>query len=92
MIGTITLTNMNLDIVTLKTIYLANIIGSDIGSLLLPIGTLASLIWMHILRQNKIKVQWMEYISVTIIVIPLTVIFTLFILYYWIQTMFVGKI
>ncbi|MGQ0415122.1 arsenic transporter, partial [Bacillus sp. HC-TM] len=55
MIGTITLTEMGLDPVTLKTIYLANIIGSDIGSLLLPIGTLASLIWMYILKQNKIK-------------------------------------
>ena len=33
MIGTITLTEMGLDPVTLKTIYLANIIGSDIGSL-----------------------------------------------------------
>ncbi len=92
MIGTITLTNMDLDLVTLKTIYLANIIGSDIGALLLPIGTLASLIWMHILKENKIKIQWKEYISVTIIVIPLTVIFTLFVLFYWIQTMFVGRI
>ncbi len=47
MIGTITLTEMGLDPITLKTIYLANIIGSDMGSLLLPIGTLASLIWMR---------------------------------------------
>ena len=57
MIGTITLTEMGLDPITLKTIYLANIIGSDMGSLLLPIGTLASLIWMSILRKNKIKSQ-----------------------------------
>lgn len=53
MIGTITLTEMGLDPVTLKTIYLANIIGSDIGSLLLPIGTLASLIWMYILETKQ---------------------------------------
>lgn len=69
MIGTITLTEMGLDPVTLKTIYLANIIGSDIGSLLLPIGTLASLIWMYILKQNKIKVKWKDYLSVSLIVI-----------------------
>ena len=53
MIGTITLTEMGLDPITLKTIYLANIIGSDMGSLLLPIGTLASLIWMHILEEIR---------------------------------------
>ncbi|MGG2094532.1 arsenic transporter [Bacillus sp. S13(2024)] len=88
MIGTITLTEMGLDPVTLKTIYLANIIGSDMGSLLLPIGTLASLIWMYILKQNKIKVKWKDYLSVSLIVIPLTTILTLFLLYYWVQLVF----
>ena len=61
MVGTITLTEMGLDPITLKTIYLANIIGSDMGSLLLPIGTLASLIWLHILRANKIKVKYSKH-------------------------------
>ncbi|MFD3449315.1 arsenic transporter [Microbacteriaceae bacterium 4G12] len=88
MIGTITLTEMGLDPITLKTIYLANIIGSDMGSLLLPIGTLASLIWMHILKQNKIKVKWKDYLSVSLIVIPLTTIVTLFLLFYWVQMVF----
>ncbi|PEL10512.1 arsenic transporter [Bacillus sp. AFS017336] len=88
MIGTISLTEMGLNPVTLKAIYLANIIGSDIGSLLLPIGTLASLIWMHILKENKIKVKWKDYLSVTIIVIPLTTIITLILLFYWIQLFF----
>ncbi|OAS82886.1 MULTISPECIES: arsenic transporter [Metabacillus] len=88
MIGTITLTEMGLDPITLKTIYLANIIGSDMGSLLLPIGTLASLIWMHILRENKIKVKWKDYLQVSILVIPLTTVVTLFLLYYWVQMVF----
>jgi arsenical pump membrane protein len=88
MIGTITLTEMGLDPITLKTIYLANIIGSDMGSLLLPIGTLASLIWMYILKQNKIKVKWKDYLSVSLIVIPLTTIVTLFLLFYWVQVVF----
>ena len=88
MIGTITLTKMGLDPITLKTIYLANIIGSDMGSLLLPIGTLASLIWMHILRKNNIKITWKDYLSVTLIVIPFTVIVTLSFLYFWVQLVF----
>ena len=89
MIGTITLTEMGLDPVTLKTIYLANIIGSDMGALLLPIGTLASLIWMHILRKHNIKVTWKDYLSVSLIVIPLTTIVTLFLLFFWVQLIFV---
>lgn len=58
MIGTLALTEMGLDSLTVKTVYLANIIGSDIGSLILPIGTLATLIWMHLLKKNKIKITW----------------------------------
>lgn len=88
MVGTITLTEMGLDPITLKTIYLANIIGSDMGSLLLPIGTLASLIWMHILRKNKVKVTWKDYLSVTIIVIPISTIVTLTLLFFWVQLVF----
>lgn len=88
MISTLALTEMNLDPLAAKTIYLANIIGSDIGSLLLPIGTLATLIWMHILKQNKVKISWKKYIKVTIITIPPTLFFTLICLYYWIKLVF----
>ncbi|MGG3737922.1 arsenic transporter [Aeribacillus pallidus] len=89
MIGTFTLTELGLDPVTIQTIYLATIIGSDMGSLLLPIGTLASLIWMHILRQHKIKVTWGDYLSVSLIVIPISTMVTLCLLYYWVHLVFV---
>jgi arsenical pump membrane protein len=89
MIGTIALTEMGLDPIMLKTIYLANIIGSDIGSLLLPIGTLAILIWMHILKKGNTPISWLQYIKVTIIVIPPTLIFTLVCLYLWIRLVFI---
>jgi arsenical pump membrane protein len=88
MIGTMTLTEMNINPIILKSAYLANIIGSDIGSLLLPIGTLATLLWMHILSKNHYKIKWSTYIKTTVIVIPPTVIFTLFALYYWISIFF----
>jgi arsenical pump membrane protein len=89
MVATITLTEMGLDPLTLKTVYLANIIGSDIGSLLLPIGTLATLIWMHILKENNIQISWMDYLRVTIIVIPPALIFTLVSLYLWLLLVYV---
>jgi arsenical pump membrane protein len=85
MIGTLTLTQMQLDPISLKIAYLANVIGSDVGSLLLPIGTLASLIWFHILRTYKVKIGWREYVRVTILVIPPTLVFTLIALYFWVE-------
>ncbi|MFX3622685.1 MAG: arsenic transporter [Ectobacillus sp.] len=89
MIGTIALTEMGLDPTTVKTIYLANIIGSDMGSLLLPIGTLASLMWMHIVKKGRVRIGWKQYVKVTFIVIPPTVVFTLICLYLWIKLIFV---
>jgi arsenical pump membrane protein len=90
MISTLALTDMGLDPLIMKTVYLANIIGSDIGSLILPIGTLATLIWMHILRKNKIHISWLDYMKVTILVIPPTLIFTLISLYLWLLLVFVN--
>jgi arsenical pump membrane protein len=88
MVGTLTLTSMHLDPLTLKIAYLASVVGSDVGSLFIPIGTLASLIWMHILKQNKERISWKDYFRVTLIAVPPTVIFTLIILYYWVATIF----
>ncbi|WP_155925801.1 arsenic transporter [Bacillus sp. UNC438CL73TsuS30] len=90
MVATLTLTEMGLDPLLLKTVYLSNIIGSDIGSLILPIGTLATLIWMHILKKNHIPIAWKDYMKVTLIVIPLTMIFTLISLYLWLLLVFVN--
>ncbi|PYI51887.1 arsenic transporter [Paenibacillus flagellatus] len=88
MIGTMTLTSMQLDPLVLKIAYLASVIGSDVGSLLLPIGTLASLIWMHILRQHNVKIRWHDYVKVTLIVIPPTVLATLVLLAYWVEWLY----
>ncbi|WP_283778461.1 ArsB/NhaD family transporter, partial [Lysinibacillus sp. D4A1_S13] len=79
-ISTLTFLKMSIDPLTEKIIYLANIFGSDIGLLLLPIGTLATLIWMHIIRQHGEKVSWSVYIKTTIIVVPLTVVYTITVL------------
>ncbi|WP_102347308.1 arsenic transporter [Bacillus sp. Marseille-P3661] len=88
MIGTLTLTDMGLDVPTLQIAYLANVIGSDIGALLTPVGTLATLIWMFLLRQHGIKISWRSYIKVTIMVIPIGLIVSLLGLYFWINWLF----
>lgn len=85
MIGTMSLTGMGLDTHTLQVAYLANVIGADIGSLLLPMGTLASLIWMYILKQNKVPFTWGQYLKATILVIPIGLLISLFSLYVWSQ-------
>ncbi|WP_233134455.1 arsenic transporter [Geobacillus sp. 46C-IIa] len=84
MIGTLTLTEMHIDPIVLKAAYLAMIIGSDIGSLLLPTGTLATLLWLHILKKYRYPLLWSTYTKISLLVIPPTVLVTLTILYGWI--------
>lgn len=88
MIGTFALTSMGLDIATMQIGYLANIIGSDIGALLTPMGTLATLIWIFLLRKNGIPMRWKDYIRVTIMIIPVTTIISLISLYFWTEWLF----
>ncbi len=88
MIGTLAITQMDVSELTLKTIYLANIVGSDIGSLLLPTGTLATLIWFHLIKNSNIKLTWGKYLSVTFKVIPATLIATLLLFYLWVEVFF----
>ena len=85
MIGTLSLTQMNLDPHTLQLAYLANILGSDIGALLTPPGTLAALIWLFILRQHQIKLSWKTYMKVTVVIIPAGLLISLLSLYAWTQ-------
>jgi arsenical pump membrane protein len=88
MIGTLSFVEMGLNTPTLQLAYLASIIGSDIGALISPMGTLATLIWMFILRKNKINITWGQYFKVTILVIPIGLIITLLALYVWTEWLF----
>ena len=88
MVGTLTLMNMGLDPLTLKISYLANVIGSDMGSLLLPMGTLATIMWMHIVKDGGVKITWRQYMKVTFVAIPPATILTLILLYYWVSWLF----
>ena len=83
MIGTLAITEMEVDVMTTQVAYLASVIGADIGSLLIPIGTLASLIWMHILRQYRIGITWGQYVRATFTVIPVSLLVSLISLYVW---------
>ena len=67
LVGALSIDAAGVDGVIQQAMVYANVIGADLGPKITPIGSLATLLWLHVLARRNIKISWGYYFRVGVV-------------------------
>lgn len=83
LVGALAISHAEVPDMTQQLMAYANVIGNDLGPKFTPIGSLATLLWLHVLAGKGYRIGWWQYMKVGLLLTPPVLLLALLALYSW---------